>query len=263
MNPTIELLLNRKSVRAYAERPVAEAEKEIILNAAMRAPTAGNMMLYSIMEIDDQSIKDRLAILCDNQPFIAKTPFLLLFLVDYQRWYDYFHLSDVEGMCRERGLQSRRPQEGDLMLAWTDTIIAAHTAVVAAEALGIGSCYIGDTIENYEILREMFALPRYVLPATLVCFGYPTPAQAGRKLTPRFGKEFIIHKNRYHHLTDEELERMMQGGNARFNASADRPDGLQNIGQVVYLNKFIADFSFEMTRSVRAMIKSWIQEDQV
>ena len=262
MNSTIELLLNRKSVRAFSDRPVGEAEKDIILTAAMRAPTAGNMMLYSIMEIDDQTIKDRLAILCDHQPFIAKTPFLVLFLVDYQRWFDYYLQAGVEELCRERGLQMRRPQEGDLLLAWTDTVIAAHTAVVAAESLGIGSCYIGDTIENYEILREMFELPQYVLPATLVCFGYPTPAQAARKLTTRFAKETIVHKNRYHHLNREELEQMMQPRNAQFKASADKPEGLKNIGQANFLNKFIADFSIEMTRSSRVMLKDWTRENE-
>ncbi len=93
-------------------------------------------------------------------------------------------------------------------------------------------------------------------------FRLPHTAQAARKLTPRFGKEFIVHKNSYHHLDNEELEKMMQPRNAQFKTTAERPDGLKNIGQANFLNKFIADFSIEMTRSSRAMLESWTKEEE-
>lgn len=59
-NPTLEILLNRKSARAYEDRPIPDDVKQQIIRAAMRAPTAGNMMLYSIIEVTDQSIKEKL-----------------------------------------------------------------------------------------------------------------------------------------------------------------------------------------------------------
>ncbi len=259
MNPTIDFLLNRRSVRAYSDQPVTRADKDAILQAAMRAPTAGNMMLYSILEIEDQAIKDRLAITCDNQPFIARAPYVLLFLADYQRWFDYFQAGGVEQLCEERGLEMRRPQEGDLLLACTDAVIAAHTAVIAADALGMGSCYIGDIIEHYEDHRELFCLPQYVAPVTMICFGYPTPEQAARKQTPRFDPEFIVHQNTYHQADSAGLERMFAARNAQF-LSNPRKDGLQNVGQFNYLRKFSAEFTYEMTRSVRAMIERWTKE---
>ena len=55
MNETIQLLLNRKSIRAYEERPVGVEDRELLLQATLRAPTAGNMMLYSIIEVTDQA----------------------------------------------------------------------------------------------------------------------------------------------------------------------------------------------------------------
>ena len=42
----------------------------------------------------------------------------------------------------------RIPGVGDLLLATTDATIAAQNAVVATESLGIGSCYIGDILEQ-------------------------------------------------------------------------------------------------------------------
>lgn len=130
MNQVMEVLLNRKSVRAYEDRPVPEEARAAILRAAMRAPTAGNMMLYSIVNVTDQSAKDTLAQTCDHQPFIAKAPLVLLFLADYQRWFDYFIVSGVEQLCEQRGEALRKPEEGDLLLACCDALIAAHTAVI-------------------------------------------------------------------------------------------------------------------------------------
>ncbi len=153
----------------------------------------------------------------------------------------------------------RCPEEGDLLLACCDALIAAHTAVVAAEALGIGSCYIGDILEQYEVHRDLFHLPRYVLPVTLVCFGYPTPEQAALNPRPRFAQKFIVHKNTYQHLDASGLEEMFRPRNEQMQAAGNRKDSIENVGQFNYLKKFSAEFSVEMTRSVRAMLHSWVE----
>lgn len=259
MNPTLDLLMQRKSTRVYADRPVTQEDRDAILAATLRAPTAGNMMLYTIIEIDDQALKDRLAETCDNQPFIAKAPYVLLFAADYQRWFDYYRLAGVEALCAARGLALRTPQEGDLLLACCDNLIAAHTAVVAAEALGIGSCYIGDILERYEEHRELLGLPQYVLPVTMVCFGYPAPEQARRSLTPRFDARFVVHKDRYHRLDDVELEAMMAARNRQFAQHSAQASSYANVGELNYFKKFTAEFTYEMTRSVRKMLESWAQ----
>jgi len=188
MNPTLDVIEKRRSVRAFAPEPISQEEREAILHAAFRAPTAGAMMLYSIIEVEDQALKERLAETCDHQPFIAKAPYLLLFLADYQRWMNVYTCSGVEERCRELGVPYRTPQAGDLMLACCDALIAAQTAVIAAESMGIGSCYVGDILEQYEVHRQMFNLPRYVMPLTLVCFGRPASPDVPRKLVPRFDR---------------------------------------------------------------------------
>jgi nitroreductase len=77
MNPTLTVIENRRSVRKYASTPLNDDEKEAIVHAAMRAPTAGNMMFYSIIEIEYQSIKDQLAVLATTNPLSPKRLFLL------------------------------------------------------------------------------------------------------------------------------------------------------------------------------------------
>jgi nitroreductase len=256
MNEVIDLLLRRKSIRAYVDQPVSAGVRAQLLEATLRAPTAGNQMLYSIIEVNDQRLKDRLAVTCDNQPFIAKAPMLWLFLADYQRWYDYFLLSGVEEACARRGTSLRRPGEGDLFLACCDALIAAQNAVIAAEALGLGSCYIGDVMEQYEVHRQLFSLPRYVFPIGLLCFGYPTRQQAERPPSPRFDEKFIVFADRYRALTPQEFGEMFRGREAAGPEAGD-PHRPANFGQAMYFRKFGAEFSVEMSRSVRVMLKEW------
>jgi nitroreductase len=257
MNPTIEILLNRRSIRGYVQHPIPEQELNTIIQAAMRSPTAGNMMLYTIIHVQDQEAKETLSRTCDNQPFIAKAPLVLLFLADYQRWFDYFTLSGVEALCLQRGQRMQKPKEADLLLACCDAVIAAQTATIAAESLGIGSCYVGDIMENYEIHQRLFDLPKYVFPICLVCFGYPTPQQAARKLTGRFPRECIVFEDKYRRLARSEFAGMFE----RAIQQESKPDsGFSNSGQEIYVCKFDADFSKEMRRSVQAIIARWVEE---
>ncbi len=252
MNETINLIQNRRSIRSYEDKLISEENKNLIISSAMRSPTAGNMMLYSIIEVEDQEKKDKLVKSCDNQPFIAKAPLVLLFLADYQRWMDYFAVCDIDSFCESEKWTQRAPQEGDLLLACCDALIAAQTAVIAAESLGIGSCYIGDIMENYEFHKELFSLPKFTFPITLLCFGYPKDKILNKALTPRFAQKYIHFKNAYKSLNNIDFEEMYKMRELKhYNANA------VNFGQHMYSKKFIADFTIEMTRSVRKAIQQW------
>ena len=257
MNQTMELLFNRKSVRAYLNKEINKEIKDTILAATLRAPTAGNMMLYSVIEVRDQEAKNQLVKTCDNQPFIAKAPLVLLFLADYQRWQDYFHVCGVKEGCRQKGTVMRKPQTGDLFLAGCDALIAALTAVIAAESFGIGSCYIGDIMENYETHKTLFDLPKYVFPITMVCFGYPTKQQQKRVLTQRFDEKFVVFKDRYRHFGKEAFENMYQERHAQMFGERKEIKGARNVGQMMYQRKFDSDFAHEMNRSVQTMLQTW------
>lgn len=251
MNPTIELLNARCSTRAYdSSAPPTEVEKQAILHAAMRAPTAGNLLLYSIIEIDDQTLKDRLAVTCDDQPFIARAPWVLLFVADYQKWIDIFRVSGVDGLP---GVVHRAtPGSGDLLLACSDALIAAQNAVIAAESLGIGSCYIGDVLEQAEVHAELLGLPNHTLPIALLCFGRPAKP---RRRAPRYERH-VVHKDRYRRLSDDEL-REASDELARLHAPRGFRSGIANIGQDVYARKFCAGFTHELNRSVARWLERW------
>jgi FMN reductase (NADPH) len=249
MNSTIDVIANRKSIRSYEDRKIEQSVKDKILQATFRSPTAGNMMLYSIIEVAQQKVKDQLAVTCDNQPFIAKAPWVLLFLADYQRWYDYYNVCGLEKV--------RKPGKGDLMLACCDTLIAAQTAVLSAESLGVGSCYIGDIMENYEIHKELFDLPEYVFPITMICFGYPTKQQQKRPLTQRYDKEFVLFENKYKRHSKEDFQRMFEQRHKQIFGRKEEIKGAVNVGQHVYQKKYTAAFALEMNRSVGLIFKTW------
>ena len=222
MNQTIKELMERKSVRVYEERVIEPEKKAAILEAALQAPTAGNMTLYSIIDVTDQKRKETLSITCDNQPFIAKAPLVLVFVADYHRWYELFcHYEDVV----------RKPGLGDLMLACDDALIAAQNAVVAAESLGIGSCYIGDIMEQYETHRE-----------------------AERKKPERLRPEAVVFENSYRRLDPEEFTRELK-------RIQGREEDFEHWVKAFCKRKWNSDFSTEMSRSMEAMIESWKKEE--
>ena len=163
---------------------------------------------------------------------------------DYKRWYDLFATLDL-------GEELRKPGEGDLMLAMMDTIIAAHASVVAADALGCGSCYIGDIIERCEQQREILGLPEYVKPVCMVVYGIPTEFQKTRKKPARFETDDIVFENEYQSRDPEQMRRMLE------NRQDKHGEELERWITAHCKRKWNCDFSREMTRSAAKMIREW------
>lgn len=256
MNETIELLRKRTSLRKYKNKEISKEDLNLLLEGAMRAPTAGNMMLYSILVVEDEEKKIKLSKTCDNQPFIAKAPLVLIFLADLQRWFDYYNVSDVEEYCKENNKDFETPDEGDFLLAVQDAMAAAQNLVITAESLGIGSCYIGDIIEQYEVHKEMFNLPPWAAPISMLCLGY-YDEESDRTAKSRFDSKYITFKDTYKRLSDEELKDMFREREKSFNSK--NIYNAKNYGQLIYGRKTGADFSKEMSRSAKEILKRWVQ----
>ena len=243
MNQVIAQLKERKSVRVFTDKEIMPEEVSAILEAAVNAPTAGNQQLYTIINVTDKELKEKLSESCDHQPFIATASLVLVFCADCRKWYNAFLENDCE---------PRAPGVGDLLLAVSDANIAAQNAVVAAHSLGIGSCYIGDIMENAERQRELLSLPEYVFPAAMLVFGYPTEGQLERDKPSRCEMKHIVHENAYRDMDKEELKEMLsykagiKGFEEWLKAFCDR--------------KYNSDFSREMTRSVEVFMKDFKAE---
>lgn len=262
INRTLEILMKRRSIRAYTDKPIHESDKQRLFNCAMRAATAGNMMLHSMIEVVDQALKDKLAATCGNQLFIAKAPLVVLFVADCRRIVDYFLAFGADSWAKQHGQELRQLQEGDLLLAVSDALIAAQSMVTAAESLGIGSCYVGNVMGNYETHREMLKLPDYTFPVTLLCFGYPHNPDLLKRQIPRLEEKFVRFKNEYKRFDDADLVHLMDHiEDWEYQGKAhDYEEG--NIGAHLYKTWFAADFSREINRSVRAALETWRKDKQ-
>lgn len=244
-NEILQALAARKSVRVFTGEPVTPEERAAILEAAFQAPTAGCQQLYTILDITDPALRHTLAELCDHQPFIEKAALCLVFLADCRRWPLAY---------RAAGMQPRDPGAGDLLLAVADACIAAQNAVTAAESLGIGSCYIGDVLENAELMRQALALPSHVVPACMLVFGRPTEQQKHRTKPARFRPEAVVCENTYRDRTQEELRQ-------DFALRAEGQPGFDfdRYIQAFCNRKYESGFSREMSRSAAVYLEEFLK----
>jgi nitroreductase len=196
-----------------------------------------------MIRVTDPEKKHALSISCDHQPFIEEADLVLVFCADCLRWYRAYE---------EAGIKPRKPGEGDLMLAVCDALIAAQNAVTAAQALGIGSCYIGDIMENAEIQKEILGLPAFVFPAAMLVLGYPTDQQKERTKPRRLDLDFVLQENTYHEHTGEELRGMFEDRTGAMSYDAWM--------KAFYDRKYNSDFAREMTRSVGKFLEEYRQE---
>jgi len=254
MNETLELLNARTSLRKYGDKTINSEDLQYILEGAMRAPTAGNMMTYSIIVIQDKEKKEILSKSCDNQPFIAKAPLVLIFVADYQKWFEYYRINGVKEYCQKNDLEFLAPSEASLFLAIEDALIAAQNAVVAAEAIGVGSCYIGDIMEQYEFHKDFLKLPEFAFPAAMLCLGY-YPEDYNIKPRDRFLQKYVVFEEEYKMLSTEEIKDMHKTLNTRY--VEGNKFNAENYAQMHYAFKTGADFSVEMARSIKEVLKIW------
>ncbi len=258
MNDTLKLLMRRRTVRAWQSRPIDPKDKLAIQEATLRAPTGGNMAPYSIIEIQDPGKKAELARICDNQEMIAKAPMVWVYVLDWQKWYDWFRL---DGCDKKSGIPLRSPDIGDLDISLQDTLIAAQNSVIAAESLGIGSCYIGDVIENGEALQHLLDLPRFTLPACMLIFGYKPEHEHELILSERCPVEDMFMTDTYHRRTLEEIQKAYAKQEAKGRQVGRIKEG-RSLADYYYNRKYMSAFMEEMSRSMRYWIGRWCDGDQ-
>lgn len=249
----LDLIERRSSTRKFADEPITDDQRAAVLHAATRAPSAGAMMMYSIIDIQKQETLDRLSVLCDNQPFIAKAKWALVFVVDYCKWIDLFEHTGcfTDEFVQKTGRSPRRTCSlGDFAIAAQDAVIAAQTAAIAAEAVGLGSCYIGDIVENAEEVGELLGLPAHTMPLSMLVFGVP---HKERPATPH-PVENLVMSERYRRADEAIMDAQVAEMDAMF-----RPHATEAGARVIdiYTRKHTSDFMAEMNRSMERWFSNW------
>ena len=193
-NQTLKLLIQRASCRSFSNKKVSSRVMKLILEAGMHAPSGGNLQPFSIIKIENEKTKHKLAELNENQVWISNAPVNLLFCIDYyrlQRW------AELE-MAPFTATSSFR----HFWIAFQDTIICAQNICTAADSLGLGSVYIGTVMDCFREIRDMFELPKGVFPVVLLCLGYPKIKPAPRK---KLKPEIVVHNEKYQQMDKQNL----------------------------------------------------------
>ena len=187
-NDVLETLLSHRSVRAFTPGSLPAGSLELALKAAQSAPSSSNLQTWSVVAVEDEGRKDRLATLAGNQHFIRQAPLFLVWLADLSRIQ---HLAD-ERQLKLEGLDYLET----LFLGIIDAALAAQNAVVALESLGLGAVYVGAIRNRPEAVAAELGLPPKAFAVFGMAVGHPDPA-VPTGIKPRLPAASVLHREQY------------------------------------------------------------------
>lgn len=196
MKSVRESLLERTSVRRYEREPIPAETMELIYKAVENTPTSYNGQQFSVIDIDDQELKEKLYELT-NQKQLKTCNRLLIFCSDYNK---------IKLLADKKGFDVppfTNTMDG-VTIGIIDASLAMMSAVVAAEAAGLGSNCVGylRTVDPAKV-AELLKLPKGVFVVCGLALGVP---REHPDLKPKEPLSLVFHKNHYR----RDNEKMVQ-----------------------------------------------------
>lgn len=191
----IESMKSRRTIRKYTEQDIPEALLNELLEIAIRASNTGNMQLYSVVITRDKVNKEKLAPAHFNQPMIIGAPVVLTFCADVNRFVKW---------AKERKAEPGFDNLQTFIAATIDSMLFAQSFCDAAEASGLGICYLGTTTYNADKIIEALSLPQLVVPIVTVTVGFP--AEPLPEQVERLPLGAVIHKEKYEDYTPTSID---------------------------------------------------------
>jgi len=183
-NPVVDAMILRKSVRTYREDPPSDEIIETIVRAGQQAPFAAQ--LGSVLLSRDRA----------KNPFRA--PLLFTICADVHR---------LERILEVRDWDWKTNDVLTLLYGIQDAAFMAENMVIAAESLGLGSCFLGGAPYYATKIIEQYQLPSRVFPCIQLVMGYPAEEVSPR---PRYPLSFQLFEDRYPEFTEEAIAEAMQ-----------------------------------------------------
>lgn len=191
LTPVIEQIHRHASVRDYKADPVDRSLVEAIVGAGQRAATSSNLQMYAVVAVTDEHKRAELARLTGNQAHVAQAPIFLAWCAD---------LSKLDRAAQLRNHPHSHSHVENFVLAAVDVALAAQNSVLAAESLGLGTCYIGSLRNQPRAVVELLGLPRLMFPLVGLTVGWPNVQAAIR---PRLPQRAVLHWEAY---SDDALD---------------------------------------------------------
>lgn len=193
-----DTLLDRRSIRRYEREPISIEQMEFIHEAIRNTPTSYNGQQFSVIDITDQVLKEKLYELT-NQKQIKTCSHFLLFCADFHKISEGAKIKgiDMPDFCHTTD---------GILVGTIDASLAMMSTVVAAESLGLATCCIGYArTAAPEKFAELLQLPQRVMIVCGLALGIPRELP---DLKPKQPMELLIHHNRY---SEEGIaERLME-----------------------------------------------------
>ncbi len=187
-NAVLDTILNHRSVRGFLPRALPEGTLETLVAAAQSASTSSNLQFWSVVVVEEADRKSRLAELAGQQQFIRDAPLLLVWLAD---------LSRLDRIAAEHQAQVDGTHYlEEFIVGVVDAALAAQSALIAAESLGLGAVYIGAMRNLPEQIAAELALPPHVFAVFGMSVGYPDPARE-TGIKPRLPQSVVLHREQY------------------------------------------------------------------
>ena len=181
-------LLAHKSVRQYQAKELPPGTLEWLIAAGQSAATSSNLQTWSVVALQEPEHKTRAAELCGDQEFIRQAPLFLVFCADLAR---LTLVSEQAGLPGE-GLDYLEM----FVMATIDASLAAQNVAIAAEAQGLGICYVGAARNKPRELTELLNLPPRVFALFGMTIGWPTEEKAAT-VKPRLPQSAVLHHEMY------------------------------------------------------------------
>ena len=185
MNDVIALLQAHRSIRKFKPEALSDAMIEQIVRCGQAAPTSSNIQATTVIRVRDAAKRARIAEVAGGQSYVAEAGAFLVFCADLNR----ARLAcAMQGAAFDGGMTER------FVSATVDVALAAQNCAVAAEALGLGVCYIGAVRNDPQTVSELLELPELVYPVFGMCLGWPAQAP---EVKPRLPLSLVLRQDRY------------------------------------------------------------------
>jgi len=182
-NPTIQTMLNRKSIRKFTSQDPSNDVVIAIVQAGQQAPFAsqlGSLLLSRRRE---------------EHPF--KAPLLFTICVDAHKWELIMERRDWQMIADDLML---------LIMGMQDAALMAENMVIAAESFGMGSCFLGAAPFHAQKIIKQYNLPTRVFPLVQLAMGYPAENPHVR---PRYPIEFVLFEEQYPDFSEKTIKEAM------------------------------------------------------
>ena len=244
LNEVLRCLLAHRTVRAYLPEALLPGTLETLVAAAQSAPSSSNLQLWSVIAVEDAGRKARLAQVAGGQAHVEQAPLFLVWIADLSR-------ADRVAAARGRSMDACDYLES-FMVAAIDAGLAAQNAALAAESLGLGTCYVGAMRNDPERVAAELGLPPRALALFGMCVGREDPAQRSA-IKPRLPQALVAFRERY---APPQAEAELVAKYDETLAAFSRDHGM---GDVTWSGRLFARMGSVKGLNGRERMRAWMQ----